>query len=79
MPPWFSLVEHSFIRRFIPHMFRSANTEKIHYRMELVQMLPLWKQIRENRSHFIARTKRKAIRQNILDVQNIIKTHATRF
>ena len=114
---WFTpLVEHSFIRWFIPRMFRSANTEKIHHRMELAQMLPLWKQIRvpviylqgandhlvyttnaafakkelvntpylriqffKNRPHFIARTERKAIRQNILNMLNIIKTHATRF
>ena len=44
---WFTyLIEHWSIRWFIPRIFRSANTEKVHHREELEQMLPLWKNIR---------------------------------
>lgn len=44
---WFtSIIEHWSIRWFIPRIFRSANTEKVHHREELEQMLPLWKNIR---------------------------------
>ena len=41
---WFTyLIESPFIRWFIPRMFRSANTEKVHHREELEKMLPFWK------------------------------------
>jgi len=44
---WFtSLIENPAIRWFIPRMFRSANTEKIHHKEELEKMLPYWKNIR---------------------------------
>ena len=44
---WFtSLIETPAIRWFIPRMFKSANTEKIHHREELEKMLPYWKNIR---------------------------------
>ncbi len=44
---WFTpLIEHWSIRWFIPRIFRSANTEKIHHREELEKMLPYWKNIR---------------------------------
>ena len=44
---WFtSLIESPAIRWFIPRMFRSANTEKIHHKEELEKMLPYWKNIR---------------------------------
>src|SRR5688572_26510109 len=44
---WFTpIVEHWSIRWFIPRIFRSANTEKVHHKKELEQMLPLWKNIR---------------------------------
>jgi pimeloyl-ACP methyl ester carboxylesterase len=44
---WFThIVEHGSIRWFIPRLFKSANTEKVHHRKELEKMLPLWKDIR---------------------------------
>ncbi|MET0462862.1 MAG: alpha/beta hydrolase [Chitinophagaceae bacterium] len=44
---WFSpIVEHWSIRWFIPRIFRSANTEKMHHTEELEKMLPYWKDIR---------------------------------
>lgn len=44
---WFtSLIEFPFIRWFIPRMFQSANTEKLHHRNELAGMLPYWDRIR---------------------------------
>ena len=44
---WFSpLIENWAMRWFIPRMFRSANTEKMHHREELEKMLPYWKDIR---------------------------------
>ena len=44
---WFApIIEHPAIRWFIPRMFRSANTEKLHHKEELEKMLPYWKNIR---------------------------------
>jgi len=44
---WFTyIIESPLIRWFIPRMFRSANTEKVHHRKELEKMLPYWKDIR---------------------------------
>jgi len=44
---WFtSIIEHPAVRWFIPRMFQSANTEKIHHKEELEKMLPYWKNIR---------------------------------
>lgn len=44
---WFTpLIENWSIRWFIPRLFRSANTEKMHHRKELEKMLPYWKNIR---------------------------------
>jgi uncharacterized protein len=44
---WFTyFIESPAIRWFIPRMFRSANTEKVHHRAELEKMLPYWKNIR---------------------------------
>jgi len=44
---WFTFViEHWAIRWFMPRLFRSANTEKVHHKKELEKMLPLWKNIR---------------------------------
>ena len=44
---WFTnIIEHWSIRWFIPRIFRSANTEKVHHKEELEKMLPLWKNIR---------------------------------
>lgn len=43
---WFTpVIEHWSVRWFIPRIFRSANTEKMHHREELEKMLPLWKNI----------------------------------
>lgn len=44
---WFTfLIENPGINWFIPRMFRSANTEKVHHKAELEKMLPYWKNIR---------------------------------
>ena len=44
---WFTpAIEHWSIRWFIPRIFRSANTEKLHHREQLEQMLPGWEKIR---------------------------------
>ncbi len=44
---WFTpIIEHGAIRWFIPRLFKSANTEKVHHKEELERMLPLWKKIR---------------------------------
>lgn len=44
---WFApIIENPAIRWFIPRMFRSANTEKLHHKEELEKMLPFWKNIR---------------------------------
>jgi pimeloyl-ACP methyl ester carboxylesterase len=44
---WFTyIIESPLIRWFIPRLFRSANTEKVHHRKELEKMLPYWKNIR---------------------------------
>jgi pimeloyl-ACP methyl ester carboxylesterase len=44
---WFTyLIEHPALNWFIPRMFQSANTEKVHHRQELEAMLPYWKNIR---------------------------------
>jgi len=39
-------IEHWSVRWFIPRIFRSANTEKVHHKNELEKMLPYWKNIR---------------------------------
>jgi pimeloyl-ACP methyl ester carboxylesterase len=44
---WFTrIIENPAVRWFIPRMFRSANTEKLHHKEELEKMLPYWKNIR---------------------------------
>lgn len=43
---WFTnVVESPLVNWFIPRMFKSANTEKIHHRAGLQEMVPLWKTI----------------------------------
>jgi pimeloyl-ACP methyl ester carboxylesterase len=43
---WFTpVIEHWSIRWFIPRLFKSANTEKVHHKSELEKMLPYWKNI----------------------------------
>ncbi|HEY6503409.1 MAG TPA: alpha/beta hydrolase [Chitinophagaceae bacterium] len=44
---WFThIIENGAIRWFIPRLFRSANTEKVHHKAELEKMLPYWKNIK---------------------------------
>jgi len=44
---WFThIIENASIRWFIPRLFKSANTEKVHHKAELEKMLPYWKDIR---------------------------------
>jgi pimeloyl-ACP methyl ester carboxylesterase len=44
---WFTpIIENKSFRWFIPRIFRSANTEKMHHKKELEKMLPYWKNIR---------------------------------
>ena len=44
---WFTqIIENPSIRWFIPRMFKSANTEKVHHKEELEKMLPYWKNIK---------------------------------
>jgi pimeloyl-ACP methyl ester carboxylesterase len=44
---WFTpLIETWAFRWFIPRIFRSANTEKMHHQAELEKMLPYWKNIK---------------------------------
>jgi pimeloyl-ACP methyl ester carboxylesterase len=44
---WFTpIIEHWSVRWFIPRLFKSANTEKVHHKKELEKMLPYWKNIR---------------------------------
>lgn len=44
---WFTpIVEHWSVRWFIPRLFKSANTEKVHHKKELEKMLPYWKNLR---------------------------------
>jgi pimeloyl-ACP methyl ester carboxylesterase len=44
---WFTpIVENPLINWAVPRMLQSANTEKIHHREGLSEMLPLWKNIR---------------------------------
>ena len=40
------LVEKTYLRNIIPGHHRSANTEKIHHRQELMKMLPHWHKIK---------------------------------
>lgn len=40
-----NIVESPLLNWLIPRMFKSANTEKIHHREELVKMLPYWSKI----------------------------------
>lgn len=62
---WFThLIEHWSIRWFIPRLFRSANTEKVHHRKELEKMLPYWKNLR------IPVVYIQGVNDNIVDTAN---------
>jgi pimeloyl-ACP methyl ester carboxylesterase len=62
---WFTyLIESPFIRWFIPRMFRSANTEKVHHKEELEKMLPYWKNIRVPVAYL------QGVNDNIVDTSN---------
>jgi len=44
---WFThIIEHPALNWFIPRMFQSANSEKIHHQEGLEAMLPYWENIR---------------------------------
>lgn len=40
------VIEHWSLRWFIPRIIRSPNTEKVHHKKELEDMLPYWKNLR---------------------------------
>ena len=62
---WFTyIIEHWSIRWFIPRLFRSANTEKVHHREELEKMLPYWKNIRVPVVYI------QGVNDNIVDTSN---------
>jgi pimeloyl-ACP methyl ester carboxylesterase len=43
---WFTpAIEHPALKWFVPRIFQSANTEKVHHAAELRKMLPLWSTI----------------------------------
>ena len=62
---WFApIIEHPVIRWFIPRMFQSANTEKLHHKEELEKMLPYWKNIRVPVMYL------QGAKDNIIDTSN---------
>ena len=62
---WFTpTIETPAFRWFIPRIFRSANTEKVHHREELERMLPLWQKIRVPVSYL------QGAEDNIVDTTN---------
>lgn len=62
---WFTpIIEFPAIRWFIPRVFRSANTEKMHHREELEKMLPYWKDIR------VPIVYLQGVDDNIIDTSN---------
>ena len=62
---WFTdIVESPLVRWFIPRLFRSANTEKVHHRDELEKMLPHWQKIRVPVAYL------QGVDDNIIDTAN---------
>jgi pimeloyl-ACP methyl ester carboxylesterase len=62
---WFTpIIENWSIRWFIPRIFRSANTEKMHHKAELEKMLPYWKDIQVPVSYL------QGIKDDIIDTAN---------
>jgi pimeloyl-ACP methyl ester carboxylesterase len=62
---WFTpTIEHPFIRWFIPRIFKSANTEKMHHKAELEKMLPYWDRIRVPVAYL------QGVKDNIVDTAN---------
>lgn len=62
---WFTpIIELPAIRWFIPRIFRSANTEKMHHKKELEKMLPYWKNIRVPVAYL------QGINDNLIDTSN---------
>lgn len=71
---WFTpIIEHAAIRWFIPRVFRSANTEKLHHAEGLQAMLPYWKNIT------VPVTYLQGENDNIVDTSNagFARTHLT--
>jgi pimeloyl-ACP methyl ester carboxylesterase len=72
---WFtSTIENPLINWGVPRMFQSANTEKIHHRQELLEMLPLWRNIRipvmylqGARDHLIYTSNAEFAKQHLLN------------
>jgi pimeloyl-ACP methyl ester carboxylesterase len=43
---WFTyIIDFPLVKWFIPRMFQSANTEKIHHQEELEKMIPMWNRV----------------------------------
>jgi pimeloyl-ACP methyl ester carboxylesterase len=62
---WFApVIESPLIRWFIPRIFKSANTEKLHHKEELEKMLPYWKNIRVPVMYL------QGAKDNIIDTSN---------
>lgn len=62
---WFTpAIEHWSLRWFIPRIFKSANTEKVHHKEELEKMLPYWKNIT------VPVVYLQGIKDNIVDTSN---------
>lgn len=62
---WFThLIESPLIRWFMPRIFKSANTEKVHHKKELEKMLPYWKNIR------VPVIYMQGAKDNIIDTSN---------
>ena len=62
---WFApIIERPAFRWFIPRMFQSANTEKLHHKEELEKMLPYWKNIRVPVMYL------QGAKDNIIDTSN---------
>jgi len=62
---WFTpAIEHWSLRWFIPRIFKSANTEKVHHKEELEKMLPYWKNIK------VPVVYLQGIKDNIVDTSN---------
>lgn len=62
---WFTyIIESPLIRWFIPRIFRSSNTEKVHHKKELETMLPYWKEIKVPVAYL------QGVDDNIIDTSN---------
>ncbi|HET6993781.1 MAG TPA: alpha/beta hydrolase, partial [Chitinophagaceae bacterium] len=76
---WFTpVIENPAIRWFMPRLFKSANTEKVHHKKELEKMLPYWTNIKvpviyvqgEN-DHIIDTSNASFARQHLVNVPSL--------